>query len=92
MNIPLIVLLVINYCYLNHFTYFYCSCTKNIMIHLGTSSRSFIEGSVRLTSTKDLQDIRVRQNIQGLDDFYSVVEFTKADMKTLVTPAISFRW
>ena len=29
---------------------------------------------------------------QGLDDFYSVVEFTKADMKTLVTPAISFRW
>ena len=63
MNIPLIVLLVINYWYLIHFTYLYCSYTKNRIKYLGTSSKSLIEGTVGLTSTKDLLDILVRQNI-----------------------------
>ena len=63
MNVPLIVLLVINYWYSIHFTYLYLSYTKNIMKYLGTSSKTFIEGAVSLTSTKDLQDILVRENI-----------------------------
>ena len=33
------------------------------MKYMGTSSKSLIEGAVSLTSTKDLQDILVRQNI-----------------------------
>ena len=57
MNIPLIVLLVINNWYLIHFTYFYSPYTKNIIKYLGTSSKNLIEGAVGLTSTKDLLDI-----------------------------------
>ena len=63
MNIPLIVLLIINYWYSIHFTYFCCSYTKNIMKYLSTSSRSLIEGNVSLTSTKDQQEILMRENI-----------------------------
>ena len=63
MNIPIIVLLVINYWYLIHFTYFYCSYTNNIIEYLCTSSNSLIEGTVVVTSTKDLLDILVRKNI-----------------------------
>ena len=65
MNIPLIVLLVINYWYLIHFTYLLWSYTKNRMEYLGTSSRSLIEGAVILTSKKDLQDIIVRENLSS---------------------------
>ena len=63
MNIPLIVLLVMNYWYSIHFTYLYCSYTKNIMKYLRKSSKSLIEGAFSLTSTKDLQQIPVRGNI-----------------------------
>ena len=63
MNTPLIVLLVINYWYSIHFTYFYCSYTKNGMKYLGTSTKSLIESAVSLTSTKDLQEILVIENI-----------------------------
>ena len=61
MIIPLIVLFVINYGYLNNFTYFYCSYNKNKMKYLGPSSRSLIDGAVSLTFTKDLKDISLRQ-------------------------------
>ena len=63
MNIPLIVLLVIDYWSSIYFTYFYCSYTKNKIKYLGTSSKKLIEGAVGLTSRKDLLDILVRQNI-----------------------------
>ena len=63
MNIPLILLLVINYWSSIHCTYFYCSYTKNKIKYLGTSSKTLIEGDVGLTSTKDLLDILARQNI-----------------------------
>ena len=63
MNIPLIVLLLIKYWYSIHFTYFYFSYTKNRIKYLGTSSKSLIEGAISLTSTKDLKDIIVRENI-----------------------------
>ena len=63
MNIHIIVLLVINDWYPIHFTYFYCSYTKNRIKYLGTSSKSLIEGTVGLTSTKDLLDSLVRQNV-----------------------------
>ena len=66
MNIPLIVLLVINDWYSINFTYFYCSYTKNIMKYVGTSSKSLIEGAVSLTSPKDLLDILVKENITYL--------------------------
>ena len=62
MNIPLIVLLVINYWYSIDFTCLYFSYIKNRMKNIGTSSKSFIEGAVSLTSTKDLQNILVREN------------------------------
>ena len=63
MNIPLIVLLVIIGWYPIHFTYFYGSYTKNRIKYLGTSSKRLIEGPIGLTSTKDLLDLLVRQNI-----------------------------
>ena len=63
MYIPLIVLLVINDWYSIHFNYFCCSYTKNRIKYLSTSSKKLIEGAVGLTSTKDLLDILVRQNI-----------------------------
>ena len=62
MNIPLIVLLAINYWYPIHFTCFYYSYKNNRMKYLGTSSKNFIEGSVSLTSTKEMQDIIERKN------------------------------
>ena len=63
MNIPLILLLVINHWYSIHFTYFYWSYTKNRLEYLGTSSKSLIEGAVSFTSTKYLQEILARENI-----------------------------
>ena len=54
MNAPIVVLLLINYWYLIHFTYFYCYYTKNRIKYLGKSSRLLIKGDVRMTSTKDL--------------------------------------
>ena len=63
MNIPLILLSVINFWYSIHFGSFYCSYTNNKMKYLGTSSKILIEGAVSLTSTKNLQDILVRENI-----------------------------
>ena len=63
MNIPLIVLLVINYWYSINFTCFCCSYKKNRMKYLVTSSKILIEGAVSLTSKKYLQYIIVRQNV-----------------------------
>ena len=44
----------INYWYSIHFSYVYCSYTKNIMKYLGISSKILIGGAVSLTSTKDM--------------------------------------
>ena len=66
MNTPLIVLLVLNYWYSIHFTYFYCSYKNNRIKYLGTSSKNLIKGAVSLTSTKDLQEILLRENITYL--------------------------
>ena len=63
MNNPLIVLLVINYWSSTHFTYFYCSYTNSNIKYLGTSSKNLIWGAFGLTSTEDMLDILVRQNI-----------------------------
>ena len=66
MNTPLIVLLVLNYWYSIHFTYFYCSYKNNRIKYMGTSSKNLIKGAVSLTSTKDLQEILLRENITYL--------------------------
>ena len=71
MNLPLILLLVMNYWYIIHFTYFYCSYTNNRMEYMGTSSISLIEGAVSLNFTKGLQDIIVRQNVTSWRPRYS---------------------
>ena len=63
MNIPIIVLLVIICWYYINFTYLYCSYINNIKKYLDTSSKSLIEGAVIWTSTKDLQEIVVGENI-----------------------------